>query len=42
MFEALSLLVYLRDPHLKAYNTISILYFFFKSGASLKVTYSPL
>ena len=27
MFEALSLLVYLRDPHSKGYRSISILYF---------------
>ena len=27
MFEALSLLVYTRDPHSKGYNSISVLYF---------------
>ena len=42
MFEALSFLVYKSDPHSKGYNSISILYFLFRSGASLKVTYNPL
>ena len=42
MFEALCLLVYKSDPHSKGYNSISILNFFFRSGASLKVTYNPL
>ena len=42
MFEALSFLIYTRDPHSEGYNSISILFFFFRSGATLKVTYSPL
>ena len=42
MFETLSLLVYKRDPHSKGYSSISILHFFNRPGASLKVTYSPL
>ena len=42
MFEVKSLLVYTRDPYSKEYNSISMLYFFFRSGATLKVTYSPL
>ena len=42
MFEALSLLVYQRHPPSKGYSSISLLYIFFTSGASLKVTYSPL
>ena len=42
MFEALSLLVNKSVPHSKGYNPISILYFLFRSGARLKVTYNPL
>ena len=42
IFEALSLLVYISDPYSKGFNSISILNFFFRYGASLKVTYNPL
>ena len=42
MCEALSLLVYQRDPHSKGYTSISILFFSLGLVPILKVTYSPI